>query len=181
MSTVEPLVQQVIILNLVNGKQVMNQRCTQQKGFTYMGVLFAVAIIGVSQALIGSVWKTAQQRENEEQLLFVGSQFRKAIGLYYERTPGVVKRYPNSLEELLEDNRYIVPQRYLRRVYKDPMTNKTDWVIVSAPGGGIRGLHSAANRNPFKQGNFKAANIAFINSKNYADWKFIYQPILPIN
>lgn len=159
----------------------MSQAYTQQQGFTYMGVLFAVALIGVSQALIGSVWKTTQQRENEEELLFVGEQFRKAIGLYYERTPGVVKRYPTNLEELLEDNRYIVPQRYLRKIYKDPMTNEIDWIIVTGPSGGVRGLYSKANSIPFKQSKFKAANIAFTNSKSYADWKFIYQPILPIN
>ena len=143
-----------------------------------MGVLFAVALMGVTQALVGSVWKTSLQRENEKELLFVGDQFRKAIGLYYERTPGAVKQYPKSFEQLIKDDRYIVPQRYLRKVYRDPITNKTDWHIVLSPRGGIMGIYSVSDKEPRKQHNFKEIDAAFNNAKRYQNWKFVYTPFL---
>ena len=33
--------------------------------------------------------------------MFIGEQFRLAIGSYYENSPGMPKRYPPSLEKLL--------------------------------------------------------------------------------
>lgn len=153
---------------------------SSQKGFTYMAVLFAVAIIGASLALIGVTWKTAQQRENEKELLFIGDQFRKAIGLYYERTPGPIKKFPENLEQLIKDDRYIVPQHYLRKIYRDPMTNKTDWEIIVAPNGGIMGVHSASDKAPHKQSNFKEIDATFKKSKHYSSWKFFYAPYQPV-
>ena len=148
----------------------------RQIGFTYLGVLFAVALLGVSLALIGSVWKTSQQRENEQELLFIGDQFRRAIALYYERTPSAVKQYPQSFEQLMKDDRYIVPQRYLRRIYRDPITNSLDWNIIRSPDGGIMGVNSDSTKSPRKQANFKSIYAAFANAKRYTDWQFVYKP-----
>lgn len=147
-----------------------------QTGFTYMGILFAVALLGSSLALIGSTWKVSQQRENEKELLFVGDQFRKAIALYYERTPGSVKQFPKSFDQLIKDNRYIVPQRYLRKVFRDPITNQKDWGVINSPDGGIMGVYSLSDKPPRKQANFKEPYNNFESAKRYSDWKFIYKP-----
>lgn len=149
---------------------------SKQTGFTYIGVLFAIAFIGVSLALVGTVWKSAQQRENEQELLFIGDQFRNAITLYYERSPSVIKQYPKSFEQLIKDDRYIVPQRYLRREYRDPMTNSFEWGLVRAPDGGITGVYSLSDKQPRKQANFKAKYAEFANAKHYSDWRFVYRP-----
>src|SRR3990170_6452118 len=79
-----------------------------QRGFTYLAMLLAVAVIGIGLAAAGQVWTTAAQREKEQQLLFVGNQYRRAIGLYHRNspnqlTPGVA--YPKALKDLLEDKR----------------------------------------------------------------------------
>ena len=66
---------------------------------------------------------TAAQREREQELLFVGSQFRNAFMSYYGATPAG-RALPAFLEDLVEDNRFPVPRRHLRRVYADPMTSK---------------------------------------------------------
>ena len=114
----------------------------KQSGFTYLAILFAIAIAGVVLAETGINWSQAGQREKERELLFVGNQFRQAIALYYERTPGAAKSYPAKLEELLADGRYNPPQHYLRKLYRDPVTNLQKWGLIIAPEGGIMGVHS---------------------------------------
>lgn len=148
-----------------------------QSGFTYLAVLFFVAIMGVALAATGMLWSTARQRDKEQELLFVGNEFRKAVASYYERTPGAVKRYPASLDDLLKDNRHLATQRYLRKVYNDPMTGRAEWGTVRAPDGGIMGVHSLSERSPLKTGNFRPADRAFVGKSSYAEWKFVYVPI----
>jgi type II secretory pathway pseudopilin PulG len=161
---------------MVNNQQTSS---VKELGFTYMGVLFAVALLGVSLALIGSTWKTSQAREKEEELLFIGDQFRSAIAIYYERTPSQIKQYPKSFDQLIVDNRYLVAQRYLRKLYRDPMTNESAWGVVSSPDGGIMGVYSLSEKKPLKQANFLEKYAGFANSKHYSDWKFVYIPNLP--
>src|SRR6266852_4037970 len=110
---------------------------SNQAGFTYLVAMFAVT---------SEVWSQSRQREKEKELLFVGGQFREAIALYYQRTPGAVKRYPEKIEDLLEDKRYLSLQRYLRKIHADPMTGKSQWGTIAAPGGGIIGVHSLSDQ-----------------------------------
>jgi type II secretory pathway pseudopilin PulG len=151
----------------------------RQAGFTYLGVLFLVAIMGVGLAATGMIWSTAQQREKERELLFVGHEFRKAIGSYYERTPGTVKRYPANFTDLLKDNRQLATVRHLRRMYVDPMGGQPAWGIVRAPDGGIMGVHSLAKTQPIKREKFAQHDAAFEKSASYQDWRFIYEPPQP--
>ncbi len=150
-----------------------------QQGFTYLALLFAVAIAGAVFAAIGVVWSQANQREKEAELLFVGNQFRQAIAVYYQRTPGTLKRYPQKIENLIEDGRYLATQRYLRKLYADPMTGKTEWGFVMAPEGGIMGVYSLSTGKPIKNAGFAQADEAagFAKAASYADWRFAYAPI----
>lgn len=147
-----------------------------QKGFTYIALLIAIAVTGAALVGVGEIASHAAQREKEGELLFVGAEIRSAIGAFYERSPGGAKRYPQSLEELLEDKRQPVPVRYLRRVYPDPMTGKPDWGLVEAPGGGVMGVYSTSERVPVRSGNFPPENESFAQARRYADWKFFYVP-----
>jgi type II secretory pathway pseudopilin PulG len=121
-----------------------------ETGFTYLGILIAMALFGVALAATGDVWRTAAQREREQELLFVGNQFRNAFSTYSGFTPAGKPRYPRALEDLVEDNRFPVTRRHLRRVYADPMTGKPDWVLLDAPGGGIAGVQSRSEAKPLK-------------------------------
>jgi len=154
---------------------------TRSSGFTYLGLIFIVALIGVTLAMAGTLWTFAKQRETERQLLFIGDQFRQAIGRYYERTPGTVKLYPQSFKDLLLDNRYVGTQRYLRKIYPDPISGDIDWGIVTAPTGGIMGVYSKSKLMPIKVGQFKYADHLFENTKHYSDWAFVYIPPAQIN
>jgi hypothetical protein len=86
-------------------------------------VLFFVAMPGLGFALAAESWSHARQREKEAELQWIGGQFRQAIGLYYQRSPGALKRYPEKLEDLLEDRRFLSVQRYpdWRFVYEPPI------------------------------------------------------------
>jgi type II secretory pathway pseudopilin PulG len=145
-------------------------------GFTYIGLLIAIVVIGIGLAAVGPVSRTLQLREQERELLFVGDQFRRAIAAYYEATPGGLKQFPKKLEDLLRDNRYPNVQRYLRRIYLDPLTGKTQWGLVELPGIGITGVYSLSDLQPIKTANFPAQYKAFQTAKKYSDWKFVYVP-----
>jgi type II secretory pathway pseudopilin PulG len=146
-----------------------------QRGFTYLTVLFIVAILLGGLAMVGEMWETAAKREKETQLLFVGNQYRRAIARFYEGTPGGVKRYPRTLEELLKDPRQPGTQRFLRRLYPDPF-GAAEWGIVKAPDGGVAGVNSLSEEKPLKIAHFKLRDAGFDGMQRYADWKFVYSP-----
>lgn len=148
----------------------------RQRGFGYVFALILVAVVGLTLTAYAQATSHAQQRERETQLLWVGEQFRHAIGLYYQRTPGASKSFPTNLEDLLRDSRYLTVQRYLREMYRDPMTGKTQWGTVPAPGGGIMGVYSLAPGTPIKTGGFPDKEEDFADGHRYADWKFVYLP-----
>ena len=141
--------------------------CRRQGGFTYLAILFVVAVTGLGVATLGETWSRTRQREKEAELLWIGNQFKQAIAVYYERTPGGAKRYPEKLEDLLEDKRFLTTQHYLRRLYPDPITGKPDWDVIEAPGGGIMGIKSRSASRP----------VGLMSSAaTYGGWQFTYEP-----
>ncbi|MHB1245236.1 MAG: type II secretion system protein [Sulfuriferula sp.] len=149
-----------------------------QRGFTYLIVLFMVAIMGAVLAATTMVWHTVAQRDKEQELLYAGHAFRRAIGLYYERTPGTAKQYPKKLTDLLEDKRQASLTRYLRKIYIDPFTASKEWGLVPGPGGTILGVYSRSDATPIKTGNFGKADQNFTGKGSYQDWQFVYAPTL---
>jgi type II secretory pathway pseudopilin PulG len=112
----------------------------RQGGFTYLGVLIAVAVLGIGVSAVSEVWVTHARRQRIEELEWVGQQYVQAIGSYYESSPGTVKAYPRSLQDLLEDRRFVTMRRHLRQVYVNPMSGQADWEMLVAPDGGIKGV-----------------------------------------
>lgn len=147
-----------------------------QNGFTYLAALFLVATMGIMFASIGTIWSTAQQREKERELLFVGKQFRYAIEQYYEKSPGAIKKFPTTLDDLLKDERQLATQRYLRKIFVDPMTRLTKWGVVQAPEGGVMGVYSLSERRPLKIDNFEEDEHSFVGKVKYSEWQFVYIP-----
>ncbi len=152
----------------------MRARGTSAAGFTYLGILVAVVVMGILLTAAARVWTTTEQRERETQLLFAGDAIRMAIAGYYAHG----RQYPPSLQELLEDHRSTTTQRYLRRIYPDPMTNGSDWKLVLAPEGGIKGVYSASELPPLKRANFSPLDASFADSDCYCAWRFVYEPRL---
>jgi type II secretory pathway pseudopilin PulG len=144
---------------------------SRDAGFTYIGLLAFIVIMGISLAATGVVFFQESRREKEKQLLFAGGQIRDAISEYYRRSPGS-GRFPQTLEDLLLDQRQPTVQRYLRRVYVDPMTGHPDWELVRGPDGGIRGVHSKSTAKPLKISGFPKDFEDFADRKSYAEWEF---------
>jgi type II secretory pathway pseudopilin PulG len=159
-----------------NGKNRYRTCAVRQEGFTYLTALFLVAVVGLGLALTGEFWSHSRQREKEAELIWIGNQFTQAIGLYYQRSPGAVKRYPEKLEDLLEDKRYLSMQRYLRKIYADPISGKPAWGLVAAPGGGIMGVHSTAEGKPVRTAPLVRDEKSTAGANSYRDWRFVYEP-----
>lgn len=144
------------------------------RGFTYIGLLIAVAFIGVALAAVGTVWSQTRQREKERELLFVGGQFRQAIDQYYENPPpGRIKQFPKKLEDLLQDDRVPFARRYLRRIYPDPMTGSAEWGLLRGGDNSIVGVYSLSDGVPLKTANFDIADAALAEKQHYYEWHFV--------
>jgi type II secretory pathway pseudopilin PulG len=143
------------------------------RGFTFIGLLVIVSLIGLALAAAGEVAATAARREREAQLLWVGREYRAAIGRYWRHR----RAYPQTLPELLGTAPDAPVQvRFLRRLYPDPMTNAVDWVLVRAPDGGIMGVASSSGRAPLKTAGFDEGEQEFAGASAYRDWKFTFLP-----
>lgn len=148
-------------------------------GFTYLALLFFVAIAGAIASSVGVIWSTESQRSKEQQLLYVGGQYRLAIQSYYEKTPGTVKRYPPNFNELLLDTRQAGTVHHLRRLFRDPINNGVDWGILRAPDGGIMGVYSLSTMTAIRRGGTLPMLADRVQGKTYAEWRFVYVPQAP--
>jgi type II secretory pathway pseudopilin PulG len=144
-----------------------------QSGFTYIGLLIAVAVMGLMLTMVARVWATTEERERETQLLWVGHAYRTAIASYF----AAGHHFPATLQELLQDDRTPVPRHHLRRLYPDPMTGKPDWsLVLTADGQGIMGVASGAKSAPIKRKGFELFDQAFTDADCVCLWQFIYYP-----
>ena len=142
-----------------------------QRGFTYVGLLFAVVIMGLMLTVVSRVWSTTEQRERETQLLFIGHAYRLAIASYF----ATGHQYPHTLQDLLQDERFPVPKHHLRRLYPDPVTGKADWSLIPTPSGqAIMGVASSSQGVPIKRDGFDAIDEALKGADCYCAWKFVY-------
>jgi type II secretory pathway pseudopilin PulG len=131
----------------------------RSRGFTYLGLLFFVAITAASLAALGQSWSTAMQRERERELEFRGEEIARAIASYVKASPGSPPQYPEQLTDLLIDRRGAKTRHHLRRAYLDPFTGKPDWVLVpeqslaGAPASSrtFNAVHSSSKRQLLRQ------------------------------
>lgn len=140
----------------------------KQGGFTYLALLWWVAITGAALGVVGDFWSTTLQREKEADLLFIGEQYQSALERF-----GANGRFPKRLEELLGDDSTKLPRRYLRKIFIDPMTGNERWGTVTLSDGQIIGVHSLSDREPLKLAGFSGTNTGFANKKRYSEWLFV--------
>ncbi|MDE1164594.1 MAG: type II secretion system protein [Pseudomonas sp.] len=142
-----------------------------QGGFTYLGVLLLIMVMGMGLASAGELWATAARRDRERELLWVGTQYAQALRSYYRASPGLAQ-YPRDLQDLLVDDRFPSPRHHLRRLYPDPVGN-TEWGLMRGLDGRINGLYSQSDATPLKQAGFDAQWSDFNGMVRYRDWQFV--------
>jgi type II secretory pathway pseudopilin PulG len=144
-----------------------------QGGFTYLGILVLVVLIGLMLSAAGEVASIQARRERETELLFIGHQYRTAIELYVRTN----RRWPMALADLVEDTSGgLTSQHFLRRLYPDPMTRAADWILLPAPNGGFMGIASTSAQVPLRHAGFDVQDVDFDKAEKYSDWAFVYQP-----
>lgn len=147
----------------------------RQEGFSYAIALFLVAALSVVSLRAMEYTTTAERREKEADLLWVGMAFRNAIAAYHKGSAGSAKAYPTELSELLYVGTLSNPTRPLRKIYRDPITGSREWGLVKQ-GEFIVGVYSLSQQRPIKRQGFEPALAVFADAQHYSDWKFVYQP-----
>jgi type II secretory pathway pseudopilin PulG len=144
------------------------------RGIVLLALLLTLALMAV--ALMGAVevWSFERQRETEAELLYVGDQYRLAIEHYYYATPGAGKTLPTSIDDLVEDQRFPVPVRHLRRAYADPVTGQAFELLRN--GEQISGVVSSSTTPTIKRSGFSRADSAFEGFETYNQWRFLFSP-----
>lgn len=150
----------------------------RQQGFTMAAVLAAMLILALATQSVMTYVSQQDLREREADLLRIGQAYAQAIGTYYESSPGNLKRWPQTLEDLTEDKRFVGTRRHIREVYPDPITRSSNWGIVRAEDGGIAGVHSLSTAQPIRSAALELDNLALPAASQYVEWQFVYRPPL---
>jgi type II secretory pathway pseudopilin PulG len=118
----------------------------RQRGFSYLLLMFVLAIGSAMLAAAAEQFSVETQRERESELLWRGKAIRAALDSYHAvQTPRGLE-YPTELIDLLEDRRTLVPQYHLRRLYLDPFSATPDWGTVRDEKGHIRGVYTRSRQ-----------------------------------
>lgn len=102
------------------------------RGYAMAALLVAMSVMAVLMSALLPVWSHMATREKEEELIFRGRQYARAIGLFQRKFANTA---PPTIDVLVE-------QRFLRKKYKDPITNDdfqpiyANQAMLQAPGGG---------------------------------------------
>jgi len=140
----------------------------KEKGYTLAALMVIVGVICVLVAVALPLWSRIITREREEELIFRGEAYRKAIVRFWRKNG----RLPFTLDEL-------VSSKALRRLYPDPMTKDGKWdVIYYTPTGLIRGVE---DKSPLQSKGIigvasrsKKRSVRIYKGKNhYNEWIFI--------
>ena len=86
-----------------------------------VAIVIFIAILTILIAAVGPSISTIMRREREEELLFRGKQYARAIALFQRR----YGRYPTSLKEMHENR-----PRVIRKLWKDPMCDCDGWKLL---------------------------------------------------
>ena len=103
-------------------------------GFTYIGLVVLLAILGLVGAAGMKTGSLMQRAAAEEELLDIGAAFSEALRSYAAATPKGQPVQPPSLEALLKDPRFPGTRRHLRKIFvKLGVSSRTQLAQVDLP------------------------------------------------
>jgi type II secretory pathway pseudopilin PulG len=97
----------------LHGQAGSGRRAFQEAGYAMAALLVAMSIMAVMMTVVMPVWKQTAQREKETELVFRGEQYVHAIALFQRKTANT---FPPNVDVLVQ-------QHFLRKKFKDPITN----------------------------------------------------------
>lgn len=116
------------------------RKLAKQSGYMLLSIMLVMTLMLI--ALSVGVLRISQQikREKEEELVHRGREYAVAIKRFYHKNG----TYPVSIDQLESTNNL----RFLRKRFKDPMTEKGEWKLVHPGEAQINvSLAGAANNN----------------------------------
>jgi type II secretory pathway pseudopilin PulG len=119
-----------------------------QGGFTYLWLLFVLAISAAGTAAVGELWVVQVQRSKELDLAFRGQSIVAALESYRAASPAATPCAPLGWEDLLQDQRSTVTLRHLRRPYANPFAANGEWDWVKDTQGRMLGVTSHPPASP---------------------------------
>lgn len=93
------------------------------EGYALLLAILAITILTILLLAARSLWETEIRRDLEEELIFRAGQYVDAIVKHIKKNNN---QYPENLEILYEKN-------YIRKQYKDPMSDSGTWNVVMQP------------------------------------------------
>ena len=146
----------------------------KKAGYSLIIAIIAVNVFAILLLTARTMWETELMRDLEEELIFRGRQYVTAIELFKAKHQNL---FPKDLEVLYTE-------KFLRKLYTDPMTESGEWNIVMqgttagkkamlvvppdlmekyASKGQIIGVCSSSIEEAFRQ---------YRNKKRYCEWAF---------
>ena len=87
-------------------------RLAGERGYAMAALLVGLAVMAVMMTVAMPVWSTQAKRAREDELVFRGEQYARAIGLFQ-------RKYANALPPSID---VLVNEKFLRKKYLDPVT-----------------------------------------------------------
>ena len=84
-----------------------------QSGYAMAALLVGISVMSVLMSMALPVWSHMMKREKEEELIWRGNQYVRAIRLF-------TMKYANTFPPTVD---VLVDQKFLRKKYKDPITD----------------------------------------------------------
>ena len=90
------------------------RRRSQESGFAFLLALVAILVMVALTATVLEIGATQNRRAHEEETIWRGQQYVRAIRLYYHKTG----KYPQTIDDL---SKGLPELHFLRQPYKNPM------------------------------------------------------------
>jgi type II secretory pathway pseudopilin PulG len=119
---------------------------SSEGGFSIVALMVGIAVLMILLGASMPVWHTVVLRDREEELIFRGEQYVDAIIRFY----GKNNRYPVSLEELAHSEGNFGGQRFVRKLWKDPMMEDGRWILIFASHGGPPKITGFRGQGPMR-------------------------------
>src|SRR2546425_10444807 len=93
-----------------SARRQSRQKC--EAGYAMAALLIAMSVMAILLTVALPSWKQTIQREREEELIFRGNQYARAIGAYQ-------RKYANASPPSID---VLIDQHFLRKKFKDPVS-----------------------------------------------------------